>query len=455
MITNGYLDIYENIRYFRGELTSKFSHTDNPAKYFFKIFFHFDNGGLLDSRIASNERYEYIDSAINYLAINGEFERVELLKKFIHLLSNINTYSPWYFSEIDGLMESIDRKQFIERDFKIDEARPKIIIKTLPDAVDDRIGTLLDLYKSICFSYIQKKEVIPANLRRFNMGIYVFQTPTQLLHRAGDNYATFDNGTYKVSSKYFEFVNCEIFLPSAATPYANLNNKEGIEHAYEIGITFDDVFDERYNDIMLRTIGDFILTDMMYLTKNGTEVIQSVEQTDNDDRNYSQLRKYVHINPENTWESDIKDKKISDLGKGNQIIHDEDYGKLQGNKSILTSTNIGRNITSAINTANTAIDKMRDNYSLSNIANNGINYAINKLDSSATKSINDIVYGNLFYDTNIGDATRIVSDLINGNIGGVINQSQSMKSNASPQNTDVSGSLFNEKTSDGWVKKTV
>jgi hypothetical protein len=55
--------------------------------------------------------------------MNDEKERAEKLKKFIYLLSDINSQSPWYFQSITGLDAAIERKQFTDKDFKIEEER--------------------------------------------------------------------------------------------------------------------------------------------------------------------------------------------------------------------------------------------------------------------------------------------------------------------------------------------
>ena len=95
-----------------------FNRFDNPNTYFFRIFFDFHKG-LLDyehdlGKVNKPEygsiwdRSTYIaNSALNYLMLNNEWERADMLREFIHLISNINTYSPWYFTEIEGLGEVI------------------------------------------------------------------------------------------------------------------------------------------------------------------------------------------------------------------------------------------------------------------------------------------------------------------------------------------------------------
>lgn len=441
-----YKSIYNDIAQFRrsggSNNTDQFHFTDTPGRYYFKLFFYFDNGGLLDRRIFNgaytdrpHEKGEvFNNSAINYLLMNGEYERAELLEQFINLLSNINTHSAWYFSELEGIVESIGRKQFIERDFKIDEARPMLTIKCLPDPVDDRIGTLLDLYKSVCYSYIQKKEIVPANLRKFTLGVYVFQTPKNMhVTNTGQNtknYATLEHNEsqYKASSKYFEFTNCEFFVPSASTAYASLNNKDGVEHNFEIGITYDDVYDERYNAFMLRTIGDYIKTDYQY--KQNHTVIDSVPQQDTDKKNYSVMRHETERKGRNT-QGDMDDKvKLTET-------------------SMFERTKFGSAVRGSYNEAKRQAERLYEKYKPEAIAGTLIggaeDYLVGKLDgvlTSTAQDVQSIIKGNLFYD-DMGAGIGLSQTLSNGNVLGAIE-------------TVVEDARKKETTEEsGWTKTTL
>lgn len=276
---------------------SEFNKFDVPGVKFFKLFFYFNNGnadgeisptdsgGLLAPTWLINgvdESNMYLfNSAWSYLILNCEDERAEMLKKFINLLSNINSESPWYFSELSGLDAAMERKQTMEKDLKFEEARYKISIKCLPDSFDDRIATLLELYRSIVWSWIKKQEILPANLRKFDMGILIYETPNAPFHKykektlidipllGGDGmtYAQMgtDNiawGDYKSSYKYIELHNCEFDYTSAKGNYGAINNAEGIQPEYTIDIHFDDCYETRYNEFMLQTLGDIINVDI-------------------------------------------------------------------------------------------------------------------------------------------------------------------------------------------------
>ena len=226
---------------------------DTPSHSFFKILFYFANNdtdyddevGLLSPTWlvcdGSDEREYYnYNTAWSYLKMNDENERAEKLKQFITLLSNINCNSPWYFSEVEGMDAVMQRLN--NGDIKFDE-RKKITIKCLPDAIDKRIETLLDLYRDITWSWKLKKEVLPANLRKFDMGLYIWESPVKGMHAYRPNGGDWKDSVldenseeYASSYKLLEFHNCEIDYDSVKSGYSSLTNKEGIQKLGAKGI---------------------------------------------------------------------------------------------------------------------------------------------------------------------------------------------------------------------------
>lgn len=373
-----YENIVKDIRKFRAaggrRRIDEFNFFDVPGHKYFKIFFYFQNGdsdhnesiadssGLLAPTWLTNyegggindSNYYMHNSAWSYLKMNHEDERADLLEQFIVLLSNINVESPWYFSEILGLDNAIERTQTNSRDFKFDEQRKKISIKCLHDSFDDRLGTLLDLYRAVVWSWTHKKEILPSNLRKFDMGIYIFETPTTGFsmdyvypfilekQREDEKYYTvanlfgeqkdkFDEYAERIGSwlkpkskdssdvkvtdenagkvqpfpkndeewddpienkqfigygsmshspnsygamgscKYIEFHNCEIDYNSSKGNYATISNSEGLNPEYTIDIYFDECYEMRNNEFLLRRIGDFVIQDL-YGVPNETEI---------------------------------------------------------------------------------------------------------------------------------------------------------------------------------------
>lgn len=273
---------------------SDFNKYDTAGHKYFKILFHFFNGaedvmldklsnggtGLLHptwncTQSDINNIYKN-NTAYSYLVMNGELERSHYLKEFITLLSNISSESPWYFSEVSGLDAALERNI---KEMKFEDERKKISIKCLPDSMDERIGTLMDLYRSIVWSWQTKREIIPSNLRKFDMGIYIFNDAIEPFHKFGnkltdnlpewmspDDYAVIGDklSGYKTSYKYIEFHNCEFDYNSGKTPYSTLDNKQGLSPEYTIDIYFDDCYETRYNEFMMKEFGDMIMWDVNF-----------------------------------------------------------------------------------------------------------------------------------------------------------------------------------------------
>lgn len=228
--------------------------------------------------------YNY-NSAWAYLKINGENERAEKLEHFVTLLSDINTNSPWYFSTVSGVQEALERK--VAEDGKLDlTENKKLTITCLPDAFDNRISTLLELYRDVTWSWIHKKEIIPANLRKFDMAIYIFETPELNWHTESDAINS-STSKFKPSYKMIEFHDCEFNYNSIKTGWSELNNQNGITPTYQIEIFYNDCYEISYNDIMMRQIGDVILTDLLNNPSNSS--YNSIPQL-NDYQLYSEIK---------------------------------------------------------------------------------------------------------------------------------------------------------------------
>ena len=291
-----YGDLIKNRNDFRITDRVGINRFDTPNALFYKLVFYFsDESGLLgldgingfDTDVLQNDivktksdngnkTYTFDpktqnikNTAYNFLLLNEELERAEMLKNFLILLSEINSKSPWYFQEINGIDSALERKIFSEGELKIEDKPGQFTIKCLNDAYDDRIGTLLDLYRASCFSYQNKKEIVPRNLRKFNMGILLFSAPIRGKGgKSGDknNRIEIPNGIedyYIPSTKLIEFRNCEFDYNSSKSPFGTLNTSEApFSPEYTITINYDDCYESRYNEIMQEIITDFINIDI-------------------------------------------------------------------------------------------------------------------------------------------------------------------------------------------------
>lgn len=424
-----------------GTQSDEFNIFDNISQYYFKIFFYFHNGdesmnnydssiydtGLLaptweDLNEDSTDFYAY-NSAWAYFKMNADDYRAEKVKQFVTLLSNISSESPWYFSELSGLDSALERKSVMERDFKIDEQRYKISIKCLPDAIDDRIGTLLDLYRDISFDWINKLQLLPANLKKFDMGIYVFNSAIQNIHgfdHAEDSFAELNvNSSHHTASyKYFELHNCEIDYNSSKSAYSTLNNKDGFQKEYTIDILFDDIYELRYNEFLFNIIGDLILNiednkPLLYLSED--KLNNSYDELDNRVNFYKYILENLGI-------------KDADMPDSNNIFDIEKPNTLKELKSI----------------AKSKFEVPDFSGFVSGAAEQGRAAANDFLKSSIKK----VLLGNL-HTLSISRVSDQLNSLASGNILGAVNTAQNYYNNFKKKinsGSDELGKLYEKNT---------
>ena len=395
-----------------GRYGNEFNDTETPLTMYFRPFFYFTNRaieptketghtGVASGNLLSLDYLEYTEgnetkycnSAYNFLMRNNELERAEYLKQFIHLLSNISTYSPWYFSKVSGVADAMNHKEMTHKEFKIEDERPKIVIECLPDAFDQRIGTLLDLYKDACYSFTLNKEIVPTNLRKFDMGLFLFSTPIRNMHRydsteGKDSWARFGNyhdalgntRHYMTSCKYLELTNCEIELTSCATAFDTLDNVDGIKPTYKIEISYDRCYETRYNEFLGQIISDVIMYDFDAMRSKEPGLVGKEKQTE----------------------------YISNEQKRQDMFHNSIIGN-----------------------------------------------AIDQLMSTATNAVGSVVrsvaLGNLYDVTSLGKIGDVGQSLASGNVLGAANQIKGMVENGNGQS--VAG--IGVRTSSGWLRKNI
>lgn len=320
---NNYITILKDVQRWRASALSDIGMYDFPNNTFFKIFFHFYNGsdssvaqpGTKDKKATSaettytgliapvwelfgNSSWSSIQSDIDmlwdnstawsYFVMNDDKIRANNVKSFVNLLSSISSDTPWYFQNISGLGAAIDR-QVTSGDFTMKAEREKITIECLEDAYDNRIGTLLDLYRSIVWSWETKREMLPINLRKFDMTIVLFQMPISGQHipRNMGRFTDTDLRSSKkivetpagfavmydgvptsapvASYKAFEFHGCEIDYNTSKSGYEQIDNKTGTPQKYNIDIYYDDMFETRFNEYMDCYITDLVGDDDVML----------------------------------------------------------------------------------------------------------------------------------------------------------------------------------------------
>lgn len=442
-----YTALIKDFNRFRAIARSESDMYDMPGQVFFRVLFHFDNGADIqetapgtESRSSTTtsdnawtgliapswlefgndfnnqaedmsviEKLWASSTAFNYFVLNGDTKRAELTKHFVELLSSISANSPWYFQNIKGLDAAIERAITVPgADFAFKDERDKITIECLDDSYDQRIGTLLDLYRAIVWSWETKRQMLPVNLRKFDMTIIAFQMPLRGKHItrnnldmgkiAGDltsddatgesiskiidkdgitNIYTTDPGTPVASFKAWEFHGCEIDYNSSKSGWGELDNAAGSVPKYNIDIYFDDVFETRFNEFIGTTITDVIGDNSAYMFDNNLEVAQleSISTDDKTSKEYSEPGKWPNIQGPQHVGSNMfgaKPRGVSGIldqlvGTGEEWVNSKLRKIYLGNMNGLSISKLNRQIDQALDgdlwgTVHNVANYVRGNY---------------------------------------------------------------------------------------------
>lgn len=270
-----------------------------PGHFYFKIFFNFDTSfGLLGSLLhVDNNSFSQFstNTAIKYLMYSSIGRphrsddipgRMLALFKFGNLLSYISNYSPWFFKSIKNL-SSADVYPLVE----IQNDKNTIEIELNPDAVDMRVTTLFDLYRYACYDRIKMKEIIPENLRKFDMDVMVFHVPlkyyntaisSKSLKKKFDYKKLSDNMANMPSFKMYSFLGCEFDLESLGSLMPDIkNDKAGMIGETSIKINYTQVHTHTMNDwyrIMFGTDGFYYNANRENTNPSEVSLVETAEK---------------------------------------------------------------------------------------------------------------------------------------------------------------------------------
>ena len=392
-----YLRILQDRRRFiqaGGNFTSGENVFDVPNHTFFKLVFHFLNG-TSDTPIVGEQGKNQINSGLlgpswfafegssaapahkwsadnipklhghptawAYLKMNGEDIRAANLRRFIELLSNINSYSPWYFQKLKGLESALERKCGSgEIDFQITGEQMQIQIECLEDSVDARIGSLVDLYRTVVWDWQSKRIMLPDNLRKFDMSIIVYNEPivgldipSEVTYRKpergyqptlrndmnsgavgqADNWQVDSSVSNKFASmsqsanpmtqhigsyKIFELTGCQFDYNQGKSGWGELNNVDGNNQTYVLTIGFDDIMEVRYNEFMNYEISEFLRMDNWLSIYNEDTLLAKTSKVDRE----------VYSNYMYARNTDNLVEQLSQTSTSMEITTDEAMGRV-------------------------------------------------------------------------------------------------------------------------------
>lgn len=157
--------------------------TGEPGWFYFKIFFNFKDskglfGGIMTDEIPITSALRYLYGIRNFYKNSKIKDRILALTRFTYTLSYINSVSPWFFIGINNAnkLNSLNFGELTKEKY--------IDIICNGEAIDMRLNTLLDMYRYACYDEINQKEIIPENLRKFDMSIIIMNAPIKYFQSA-------------------------------------------------------------------------------------------------------------------------------------------------------------------------------------------------------------------------------------------------------------------------------
>lgn len=110
-------------------------------------------------------------TAVNYLRnVIRDEERAQSLEKFIKVLKRVNSELPWFWQELKGLEATKTYGDFSEPWWGAQN--PAIEITCL-ETVELTTSGMMDMYRKAAYDFDRWVEVLPKNIRRFRVWIWV------------------------------------------------------------------------------------------------------------------------------------------------------------------------------------------------------------------------------------------------------------------------------------------
>jgi hypothetical protein len=187
---------------FRKGLQSNYGKYNDPTYLGFVLLFN-DYDVSRSPLLVRDEKK--VGSTLNYLAAINDGPRFQYLKLFQELLLDTNYWMPWYWQSVEGIDKIWDYNELKDPFKGGDDAVVKI---TTLESIDLRITALMDLYRKACFDYEFRREIVPSNLRKFQVTIFI-----QEIRNIQVNYGTIGNALNAYNSATQVFGGGSLSLP--------------------------------------------------------------------------------------------------------------------------------------------------------------------------------------------------------------------------------------------------
>lgn len=143
---------------------NRWNEYNDPTYLGFVFMFDWVNSPLLNADELG------IGNAVGYLNRIGETLRANYLIQFIELLKSINYNTPWYWQSFEGGEEMWKYGGFKDPYKGGDDS---LLTVECLESIDLKMTLLMDLYRKAVYDQTYKRIIVPENLRKFEMYIYV------------------------------------------------------------------------------------------------------------------------------------------------------------------------------------------------------------------------------------------------------------------------------------------
>lgn len=332
-----------------------------PAWLYFKLFFKFDSSyGLLGGIMRSSDGNKFAanNTAIQYLTRNwyklndNMSARRKSLIKFVRSLSYISSYAPWFFKSVKDVNNALN--------MNLDNltAEKSIEIECSEEATDLRLLTLMDFYKYAAYDAINQKEILPENLRKFDLDIVVFQSPIRYLQTSTRDlkgrttlYKNLNaaNMTDRMSFKLFSFQGCEIDYSTLNTMLPQtFSNQAPFQSSPTFKIKYDRVYQHNQNEFAKVLFGD---SGFLWSQNEATDPETINAESDDHENKRHKMMQYAidnkyYYNPASQTYKTLVDASESTISAAMMLIDGSaGLGNLYGEAASVGSTfkSIGKN----------------------------------------------------------------------------------------------------------------
>ena len=332
-----------------------------PAWLYFKLFFKFDSSyGLLGGIMKSSDGSKFAanNTAIQYLTRNyGKSSdnmgaRRKSLVKFVRSLSYISSYAPWFFKSVKDVNNALNMN------LNNLTAEKSIEIECSEEATDLRLLTLMDFYKYAAYDAINQKEILPENLRKFDLDIVVFQSPIRYLQTSTRDlkgrktvYKNLNsaNMTDRMSFKLFSFQGCEIDYSTLNTMLPQtFSNQAPFQSSPTFKIKYDRVYQHNQNEFAKVLFGD---SGFLWSQNEATKPETINAESDDHENKRHEMMQYAidnkyYYNPASQTYKTLVDASESTISAAMMLIDGSaGLGNLYGEAASVGSTfkSIGKN----------------------------------------------------------------------------------------------------------------